>query len=88
MASITSSLTHKGSAVANVRGCLRTGSAYVGNLHLQLKSKGDTIRLPGTSACADLLNIHANHPSRPSGDAQSISSIEGPSGKQVEELWV
>lgn len=85
---LTPSLTYDGSAVANLRGGARTGSAYVGNLHLKLSVDADSSAWPGTSAFADVLNIHGGHPSRLSGDAQGVSNIEGPSGTQIEELWI
>jgi porin len=81
-------LTYDGAAVANLRGGLRRGSTYVGNLHLKLTANGDPLGWPGASAFADLLTIHGGRPSQLVGDAQGVSSIEGPNGTQIEELWL
>ena len=85
---LTPALTYDGTAVAALRGGLRRGSTYVGNLHLKLTAKGDLIGWPGASAFADVLTIHGGRPSRLVGDAQGVSNIEGPAGTQVEELWL
>jgi porin len=84
---LTPALTYDGTALGDLRGGARAGSAYVGNLHLKLTAKGDAIGWPGTSAYVDLLNIHGGHPSHFVGDAQGVSNLEGPTGTQVEELW-
>ncbi len=81
-------LTYDGAAVANLRGGLRRSSTCVGNLHLKLTATGDPLGWPGASAFADLLTIHGGRPSQLVGDAQGVSSIEGPSGTQIEELWL
>ncbi|MEP7099145.1 MAG: carbohydrate porin [Burkholderiales bacterium] len=81
-------LVYDGDVFVNLRGGARRGSSYVGNLHLKLTAKGDTIGLPGTSAFVDVLTIHGGRPSRFVGDAQGVSNIEGPPGTQVEELWL
>jgi porin len=85
---LTPALTYDGSALSNMRGGARTGSTYVGNLHLKLTAQVDPFGLPGTSIFADLLTIHGGHPSRLVGDAQGTSNLEGPTGTQVEELWL
>ena len=85
---LTPSLTYDGAAVVNLRGGARTGSTYVGNLHLKLSANGEARSLPGTSAFADVLTIHGGRPSLLAGDAQGVSNIEGQRGTQIEELWV
>src|SRR5450432_488446 len=85
---LTPALTYDGSALGNLRGGGRTGSAYGGNLHLKLTTHGEALGWPGTSAFVDVLTIHGGRPSRFVGDAQGVSNIEGPTGTQVEEFWV
>ena len=85
---LTPSLTYDGAAVAKLRGGARTGSTYVGNLHLKLSANGEARGLPGTSAFADVLTIYGGRPSLLVGDAQGVSNTEGPRGTQIEELWV
>lgn len=85
---LTPALTYDGSAIGNLRGGARTGTTYVGNLHLKLTAQGEPLGMPGTTAYVDLLTIHGGHPSRFVGDAQGTSNIEGPAGTEVEELWV
>lgn len=85
---LTPALVYDGSVLGNLRGGARTGSSYVGNLHLKLTAQGESLGLPGTTAYADLLTIHGGRPSRLAGDAQGTSNLEGPTGTQVEELWV
>jgi porin len=81
-------LSYDGAALANVHGGLRTGGAYVGNLHLKLTTRDDAIGWPGTSTFLDVLSIHGGQPGSLVGDAQGASSLEGPTGTQIEELWV
>lgn len=85
---LTPSLTYDGSLLGNLQGGLQTGAAYVGNLHLKLGAKGASIGLPGWSASADLLTVHGGYPSGLVGDAQGVTNLQGPTGTQVEELWV
>lgn len=85
---LTPSLTYDGSVVSNLRGGVGSGSRYVGNLHLKLGAQGDALGWPGTSAFADVLTIHGGQPSRLVGDAQGTSNLEGPTGTQIEELWL
>lgn len=85
---LSPSLTYDGTAVSNVHGGLRTGATYVGNLHLKLTAELASIGLPGTSAYADLLNLHGGRPEALVGDAQGVSNLAGPNGTQIEELWV
>jgi porin len=81
-------LAYDGTALDDLHGGARTGSAYVGNLHLKLTAQGETIGWPGTSAFVDVLAIQGGHPSSLVGDAQGVSNLEGPIGTQVEELWL
>ena len=85
---LTPSATYDGTALANLSGGARTGSAYVGNLHLKLTAQGSAIGWPGFSAFADVLTIHGGQPGSLVGDAQGVSNLEGPPGTQVEELWL
>jgi porin len=85
---LTPGMTYDGSALGNLRGGQRTGSTYGGNLHLKATAHGEALGWPGTSAFIDVLSIHGGQPSRLVGDAQGTSNIEGPTGTQVEELWV
>jgi porin len=85
---LTPALTYDGTALHALRGGARTGTTYVGNLHLKLSASGEPIGWAGTSAYAELLTIHGGHPSHLVGDAQGVSNLEGPSGTQVEELWL
>jgi porin len=84
----TPALTYDGTALGNLDGGLRTGTAYVGNLHLKLTAQGEPLGLPGTTAFVDVLSIHGGHPSHVVGDAQGVSNLEGSNGTQIEELWV
>lgn len=86
---LTPALVYDGDVVADLRGgAHREKSTYVGNLHLKLTAKGEAIGLPGNSAFVDVLTIHGGRPSRLVGDAQGVSNIDGPTGTQIEELWV
>lgn len=81
-------LTYDGAAVYGLQGGLHKGSTYVGNLHLKLSADGGVASWPGSSAFLDVLRIQGGRPSRIAGDAQGVSNIEGPTGTQIEELWV
>ena len=85
---LTPALTYDGSALSNLRGGARTGSTYIGNLHLKLTALGDAAHLPGVTVFLDVLTIHGGRPSSLVGDAQGTINLEGPTGTQVEELWV
>jgi porin len=85
---LTPTLTYDASATSGLSGGARTGSTYLGNLHMKLTAQGDSLGMPGTSAFADLLTIHGGRPSRLVGDAQGTSNLDGPTGTQIEELWV
>lgn len=83
------SLIYDGNAARVLRGGTRTGSAYVGNLHLRLLAKApEDSPWAGTTALADVLNIHGSSPNALAGAAQDVSNIDGPRGTHVEELWV
>jgi len=81
-------LTYDGAFVATPRGGLRAGTTYVGNLHLKLTAKADSAGWAGTSAFVDLLKINGGRPSARVGDAQGVNNTEGPTGSQIEELWL
>jgi porin len=81
-------ITYDGTTLADLCGGSRTGATYVGNLHLKLKVQFDSILAPGTSAFVDVLTIHGGQPSGYVGDAMGTSSLAGPGGTQVEELWL
>ena len=85
---LAAALTYDGTVLSNLRGGASTGSVYVGNLHLKLTAQGDAVGLPGTSAFVDVLTIHGGRPSSLVGDAMGTSNLEGPTGTQIEELWV
>jgi porin len=85
---LTPAATYDGTALGDLRGGSRTGATYVGNLHLKLNARFDAIGAPGTSAFVDVLTIHGGQPSGYVGDAMGTSSLAGPVGTQVEELWL
>src|ERR1039458_9371221 len=58
-------LSYDGAALANVHGGLRTGGAYVGNLHLKLTTRDDAIGWPGTSPFLAVPPIPGGQPRRP-----------------------
>lgn len=86
--SLAAGVIYDGASVGVERGGLRRGATYVGNLHLKLTVTGDAFGWRGFSAFVDVLTVHGMRPSQRVGDAQGVSSIEGPSGTQVEELWL
>lgn len=85
---LSAALSYDGTLVSNASGGLRTGSTYLGNLHLKLTADGSSIGRPGTSGFLDILTIHGGHPSLLVGDAQGVNSFAGPDGTQLEELWL
>jgi len=86
---ITPSLTYDGDVAKVLHGGARTGGVYSGLLHLRLQAKAPTTSAwAGTSALIDVRTIHGSNPSARVGDAQGVSNIAGPSGTDIEELWV
>lgn len=81
-------VVYDGTVLNDLRGGVRRGTTYVGNLHLQLTATGVPGRWEGTTVFLDVLNIHGGRPSQRVGDAQGVSNIEGPPGTQIEEFWV
>jgi porin len=83
------SLVYDGEGFANVTGGDRTGSAYVGNLHLQLTVDGGRLfGWPGLTVFFHGLGTHGGHPSSLVGDAQGMSNLEAPAGWQLYEAWL
>jgi porin len=83
------SIVYDGEGLVNASGGVRNGTAYVGNLHLQLSI--DTERLlgwPGLTVFVNGLGTHGGHPSDFVGDAQGVSNLEAPGGWQLYEAWL
>jgi porin len=86
---VTPSLVYDGDVANVLRGGARTGTVYSGLLHLRLQAKApDTSAWAGTSTFVDVRTIHGGKPSDRVGDAQGVNNIAGPSGTDIEELWV
>jgi porin len=86
---IQHSLIYEAEGFADLSGGVRRGATYHGNLNLQLTF--DLARLAGwsdTTVFLSGLGIHGGHPSEFSGDAQGVSSIEGPRKWTIEEAWI
>jgi porin len=82
------SVVYDGEAFGNASGGVRTGAAYVGNLHLQLTIDGKRLLgWPGSTLFLNGLGTHGGHPSALVGDAQGLSSLEAPAGWQLYEAW-
>jgi porin len=83
------SVVYDGEGLVNSSGGARGGTAYVGNLHLQLTV--DAERLLGWRGLTLFLNglgTHGGHPSDFVGDAQGVSNLEAPAGWQLYEAWL
>lgn len=82
-------LIYEAEGFADVSGGLKRGATYHGNLNLQLTF--DLGRLAGwrdATVFLSGLRIHGGHPSEFAGDAQGVSSIEGPEKWTLEEAWI
>lgn len=85
---VTPVLVYDGSAVANTSGGMRTGTAYVGNLRLQLALDGNQLlRAPGWTAFFQVLSIHGGQPSNFIGDAQGVNSYAAKPALRFYEAW-
>lgn len=82
------SIVFDGAVVTNLKGGARTGTTTADNLHLKLTADGDAFGWPGFTTYADVLTVRGGRPSNRVGDAQGVSNLEGPTGTQVEELWI
>jgi len=83
------SIRYDGEIFDDLSGGLRRGATYLGNANLQVTL--DARRLmgwPGLTMFLYGLGIHGGHPSRFAGDAQGVSSIEGPTKWTLEEAWL
>jgi porin len=88
-AKIQPALVYDGAAFADVAGGVRRGTAYLGTLRLQLTVDGLRLTgLRGMTLFVEVLNVHGGHPSSFAGDAQGVSSLEGPARWMVYEAWV
>jgi porin len=82
-------LVYDGSAFENVRGGVKTGSTYVGNLHLQhYIDLSKALGIPRTLLFLSALHVHGGQPSDFVGDVQGVSNMQAPHGYLLEEAWV
>jgi porin len=82
-------LVYDGELVTNASGGIETGSAFVGNLHLELTvSLERLIGWSGATLFLAGLGTHGGQPSNLVGDAQGVSNLEAPGGVQLYEAWV
>jgi porin len=85
---MTPSVIYDGSVVADTAGGTRTGTAYVGNLRLQLALDGKRLfQAPGWTAFFQILSIHGGQPSNFIGDAQGVNSYAAKSALRLYEAW-
>ena len=85
---VTPALIYDGSAAANTSGGIQTGTAYVGNLRLQLALDGNQrLRAPGWTAFFQVLSIHGGQPSNFIGDAQGVNSYAARPALRFYEAW-
>jgi porin len=82
-------LVYNGTGFTNLRGGVRAGSTYTGNLNLQLTVDGGLLLgWKDTLFYFDGLWIHGGQPSNFTGDAQGVSNISAPSAVKLYEAWV
>src|SRR5262249_52916013 len=82
-------VVYDGEGLVNATGGVRAGSAYVGNLHLQLAiDAGRLLGWGGASVFFSGLWTHGGQPSEPVGDIQGGSTLEAPGGGQLYEAWI
>ncbi|HEY4572841.1 MAG TPA: carbohydrate porin, partial [Thermoanaerobaculia bacterium] len=82
-------LIYEAEGFADVSGGVKRGATYHGNLNLQLTfDLGRLAGWPDTTVFLSGLGIHGGHPSEFAGDAQGVSSIEGPEKWTLEEAWI
>src|SRR6266567_3299916 len=82
-------LVYDGAAFDELAGGVRRGATYLGTLRLSLTLDGSRVAgVPGMTLFVEGLNIHGGHPSRFAGDAQGVSSLEGPARWTLYEGWI
>ena len=83
---LTSSVTYTGEAVRVLDGGAERGTAYLGNLDIDLEwSFGDE---DAVKAYVYLLGDHGQDPSELVGDAQGVSNITAPNAVRLYEAWL
>jgi porin len=87
---ITFDAAYIGDAARNVDGGLRTGSAYLDNLDLQLNAeRGSLFGIPGLSGLLYVLHNNSSEFSAEYvGDSHIVSSIDAPGAWRVFEAWL
>jgi len=76
-------------SLSNVRGGVRTGTTYLGNLDLTAQLHlGELVGWRGTTLFLYGLGNHGGTPSADVGDAQGVSNIEAPSTFRLYEAWL
>jgi porin len=86
---IQPAFVYDGAAFGDLAGGVRRGTTYLGTLRLQLTVDGLRLAgVPGMTLFVAGLNIHGGHPSSFAGDAQGVSSLEGPAGWMLYEGWI
>lgn len=83
------SLIYDGTVLGDLRGGVRRGSTYSGNLNLRLYvDPGSRLGISDLYGYVDALWIHGGQPSAHVGDAQGVSNISAASSLQLYEAWV
>jgi porin len=82
-------IRYDGELFDELSGGLRRGATYLGNANLQLALDAQGLMgWPSMTIFLYGLGIHGGHPSAFAGDAQGVSSIEGPTKWTLEEAWL
>src|SRR5476651_2719829 len=86
---ITPAIIYDGDIFSNLSGGLQRGSAYVGNLHLQLSFDGQRlINWPGMTAFVSALATYGGQPGAFTGDAQGVSNMSATPDFRLYEAWL
>ena len=88
-AGLTPSAVYDGDVATNASGGEKRGTAYSGNLYLQLALDGGRlIGEPGLTAWLESLWVNAGQPSKYSGDAQGVDNIAALPTLRLYEAWM
>ncbi len=80
-------LMYTGESAHNLRGGVKTGDAYLGNLDLTVQWLGLDVFAPEASVFAYVLGNHGESPSELIGDVQVFSNIDAPETLKLYEFW-
>lgn len=86
---VANTVLYDANALANLQGGASRAGNYQGMLRWQINIDGDrALGWSDTTAYINTMALHRAGAVEPTGDAQGVSNMTGPSGVRIEEAWL